>query len=116
MRPFTLEGLARSEAVPDRALTNAVTTGYFTTMGIPFLAGRDFADLADTASPPQAIVNEAFVRRFIDTGEALGRQVRSRNTSYVIVGIVRNSLNESFGERPSPVIYLSYRDRPAARG
>lgn len=29
---------------------------------------------------------------------------------------MRNSLNESFGEAPPPVIYLSYRDRPSARG
>ena len=47
-----------------------MTPGYFATMGIPLLRGSDFADLDDTALPPQAIVNEEFVRRFIGDGEA----------------------------------------------
>jgi putative ABC transport system permease protein len=116
LRSFTLEGHARSEAAPDRALTNTVTPGYFTTMGIPMRAGLDFTDLADRIAPPQAIVNEEFVRRFVANGEAIGRRFESRGTQYAIVGIVRNSLTESFGEAPPPVIYLSYRDRPSGRG
>jgi hypothetical protein len=116
MRSFSLEGRARSEATPDVALTNTVTPGYFKTMGIPMRAGTDFADLGDAQAPAQAIVNEEFIRRFLGDAEPLGRNLRSRNTTYVIAGVVRNSLNESFGESPPPVIYLSYRDRPSARG
>jgi predicted permease len=116
MRSFSLEGRVRSEAAPDVALTNTITNGYFATMGIAMLAGADFADLGDAKTPAQAIVNEEFIRRFLDGAAPLGRRIESRGTSYVIAGIVRNSLNESFGEAPSPVIYLSYRDRPSARG
>jgi hypothetical protein len=116
IRAFTLEGRARSDAAPDQALTNTVTPGYFKTMGIPLEKGADFVDLADAAAPPQAIVNEEFVRRFVGDAEPLGRHVRSRGTEYAIAGVVRNSLSEAFGEPPTAVIYLSYRDRPAARG
>jgi predicted permease len=116
MRSFSLEGRARSEATPDVALTNTVTPGYFTTMGIPLLAGTDFADLGDEKTPAQAIVNEEFIHRFLGGAEPIGRSLQSRKTTYVIAGVVRNSLNESFGEAPAPVIYLSYRDRPSARG
>jgi len=115
LRSIVVEGRARSDAAPDRALSNIVTPGYFRTMGIPFVAGRDFVDLDDAAAPPQAIVNEEFVRRFVGEGEAIGRRVESRG-SYTIAGIVRNSVSEAFGEPPTPVIYLSYRDRPGARG
>jgi len=113
MRSFTLEGRARSEETPDRALSNVVTSGYFATMGIPVLAGSDFVDLLDEQAPPQAIVNQEFVRRFVGTGEAIGRGVETRGGKYTIVGVVRNSTSEAFGEPVTPVIYLSYRDRPA---
>jgi predicted permease len=122
LRSFMLDGRARTGAVPDRALTNTVTPGYLTTMGIALRAGRDFADLRDASAPPQAIVNEEFVRRFvggsepIDVSRALGRTVQSRGTAFAIVGVAGNSTNESFGERPTPMLYLSYRERPVARG
>jgi len=116
MRTVAVEGRARSDAAPDRALTNTVTRDYFRTMGIAFVAGGDFADLDDASAPPQAIVNEEFARRFIGGGEAIGRRVASRGATYTIAGIVRNSVSEAFGEPPTPVIYLSYRDRPAPRG
>ena len=116
MRTVAVEGRARSDAAPDRALTNTVTRDYFRTMRIAFVSGGDFADLDDASAPPQAIVNEEFARRFIGGGEAVGRRVASRGATYTIAGIVRNSVSEAFGEPPTPVIYLSYRDRPAPRG
>jgi predicted permease len=116
LRSFALEGRVRSDAAPDRALSNVVTPGYFTTMGIPLRAGTDFVDLRDVATPPQAIVNDEFVRRFLGDGEPLGRRLETRGASYTIAGVVRTSLSDSFGELPAPVIYLSYRDRPAPAG
>jgi predicted permease len=116
MRSFAIEGRARSDGQADLALSNIVTPDYFKTMGIPFRAGTDFTDLADTAALPQAIVNDEFVRRFLTGAEPLGRAVVSRDRRYVIAGVVRNSLSESFGEPPTPVIYFSYRDRPAPLG
>jgi predicted permease len=116
LRAFTLEGRARSDDAPDRALSNVVSAGYFATMGIPMLAGSDFVDLFDEKAPPQAIVNQEFTRRFVGSGEVIGRSLESRGGKYTIVGVVRNSLSESFGEPTMPVIYLSFRDRPAQSG
>jgi hypothetical protein len=116
LRSFALEGRARADDAPDRAISNIVTPGYFATMGIPLLAGRDFADLDDATSPPQAIVNEEFVRRYLDGAEPLGRRIESRDRSYVIAGVVRNSVYDAFGEAPKPIIYYSYRDRPSSQG
>jgi predicted permease len=115
-RAFTLEGRARTESGSDQALNYIVTPGYFKTMGIPLRAGTDFVELNDSSTPPQAIVNEEFVRRFVNHGEALGRRIESRGRNYQIAGVVRNSLYESFGERPTPMIYFSYRDRQSSLG
>ena len=115
-RFFTLEGRARSDDALDEALMNTVTPGYFAVMGLPILAGHDFADLRDTASPAQAIVNEAFVRHFVDGGDAVGRRLATRGKTYIIAGVVRNSLYNAFGEPPMPIIYFSYRDRLSPMG
>jgi predicted permease len=116
LRGFTLEGRAHPDAEPERALSNIVTPGYFRMMGIPLRAGQDFAAFEDAAAPAQAIVNEEFVRRFLRDAEPLGRRLENRDKQYVITGVVRNSLSESFGEKPAPVIYFSYRDRPSPGG
>jgi putative ABC transport system permease protein len=116
VRTFSLEGRARVDGTLDQALSNTVTPGYFAAMSIPLLSGRDFAELTDTAQPPQAIVNQEFVRRYVGEGEALGRRVTMGDTTHTIVAVVRTSLNDSFSESPTPVIYLSYRDRPSRAG
>jgi predicted permease len=116
LRAFTLEGRAAVDNAPDRALGNTVTPGYLRTMRIPLVAGADFADLRDASAPAQAMVNQEFVRRFLDGGEPLGRRLRTRGSDFVIVGVARTSLNESFGEAATPIVYLSYRDRPSPRG
>lgn len=116
VRSFTIEGRARSDGQRDQALSNIVTPDYFRTMGIAVRAGSDFAHLDDASAPPQAIVNEEFVRRYLSGGEAIGRRLEADGRSFVIAGVVRNSLYDSFGEPAAPIIYYSYRDRPRAGG
>lgn len=116
LRRFTVEGRARPDAAPDRALSNIVTPGYLATMGIALRSGTDFADLNDVRAPAQVIINEEFVRRFLDGGEPLGRRVQSGGNTYVVAGVAQNSLYESFSEAPTPIMYFSYRDRPARAG
>jgi hypothetical protein len=106
----------RPDGTKDRVLTNVVTPGYFAVMGIAMLSGSDFADLHDTASPKQAIVNAEFVRRYLDGREPLGRRVTIGDQAYTIAGVVKTSLYESFSEPPTPIVYMSYRDRPSRQG
>jgi putative ABC transport system permease protein len=59
-------------------LTNleAVSPGYFDTMGIPLLDGRDISDSDREERAGVAVVSQSFVRRFWPDGEALGRRRR----------------------------------------
>jgi predicted permease len=113
MRFFELEGRARTDDTQDQALTNTVSPGYFAVMGLPLVAGKDFADLRDTAAPPQVVVNQAFARRYLDGADGLGLRVETRGRAYVITGVVRDSLYNAFGEPPTPILYFSLRDRPS---
>jgi predicted permease len=116
VRGFTIEGRARDDASQDQALANTVTPDYFRVMGIPMRSGVDFADLNASDSPPQAIVNEEFMRLYLPGAEPLGRRLETRGGAYTVVGVVRTTTYDSFGERPKPIIYLSYRDRPPITG
>ena len=113
---FNLDGRDSGGGAPDRALTYTVTPGYFKTMGLPLVAGRDFVDLTDTQAQPQAVVNEEFVRRYLEGSPALGHSIVGKNARFEIIGVVRNSLYENFGEPAKPVMYFSYRDRFSLSG
>ena len=119
-RSFAIEGRAPTGPNRDQALTNTVTPGYFGVMRIPFKAGVDFAPLTDAATAPQVIVNEAFVRRYLDADrpltDALGRRIETRGRTYLVAGVVANSLSNAFGEPPTPVFYLSYRNGGQLQG
>jgi putative ABC transport system permease protein len=112
LRSFTLEGRTRTEQGSDRALSLIASPGYLETMGIRLVAGSDFVSIADRVKPPEVIVNEEFVRQFLDGQSPLGRQLQSGSRAYTIVGVSADSTYESFGERPAPFIYFSFRDRP----
>ena len=116
LRRFRLEGRAVDATRPDRALTNVVTPGYFGVMDLAITAGHGFAEMTDRAAPRQAIVNEEFVRRYLAGVEPLGRKITAWDKDYVIVGVVKNSLYDAFGESPKPAIYYSYRDVPYSTG
>jgi predicted permease len=115
-RSFTLEGRIRTEPGQDRAISNTVTPGYFKVMGIPLLEGNDFAEMRDKAAPAQAIVNEEFVRRYLNSAGAIGRRIQTRTQSFTIIAVARNSAYDALGEPAQPAIYFSYRDRPQDQG
>jgi hypothetical protein len=84
--------------------------------GLPLLAGRRFrAILRIPSAPPQAIVNEEFVRRVRSRPDPLAgaslRRGRVRG-----IGVVPNSLYNAFGEPADADHLLSWRDRPFAIG
>lgn len=111
MRSFTIEG--RAETTPqERALSNIVSPGYFATMGIAMVAGEDFADMANLSLPPQVIVNEEFVRRYVAPANPIGRRLGSGDEIYTVAGVVKNSAYDAFGEPPTPAFFFSWRDRP----
>jgi predicted permease len=112
LRGFTLEGRAQTTAQQEAALSNIVSPGYFQTMNIAFVAGEDFVDMSDRSMPPQVIVNEEFVRRYIAPADPLGRQLKNGDQTYRIAGVVKNSTYDAFGEPPTPAFFFSWRDRP----
>jgi len=89
-----------------------VAPGYFDLMKIPLLAGRDFNlqdDKSHTPIQPVMIVNQEFVRRFIPTGDAIGRKVHGWGTWFTVVGVVQDIKYFHINEDPTPYFYVPAR-------
>ena len=89
----------------------ALSPGYFDTLRIPLLAGRDFTETDDAEAPPVAIVNEAFAQRFWPGRGAVGRRFRSDGRWRTVVGVVKTGRYETIHEEPRCFFYLPYRQR-----
>jgi predicted permease len=96
--------------------SNQVSPEYFSTLGMHMVAGRDFRpeDAPRTAPPVQAIVNQAFVRRFFPRGEPVGRMFGPGTNApakgqYEIIGVVSDAKYRSLREPMTPTVYHIWR-------
>jgi putative ABC transport system permease protein len=118
---FTVEGLplTKPEERP-KCGWFAVSPGHFATLEVPLLQGREFTS-SDTGDAPQVvIVNEAFVRRFFGTENAMGRHIKldlgdqDQDPWRQVVGVVGN-VREFLGQvQPRPEIFVPFATHPNA--
>src|SRR5260370_31575035 len=73
------------------------TPGYFDTMGIPRIAGRDF-DNETATSPRTAVVNEQFVKRFFGNENPIGHRVRAGDRIYAIIEALNDPTARTAGD------------------
>jgi predicted permease len=94
----------------------AVSPGYFTTLGVRVLRGRDFTDADREASPLVAVVSEALARRYWPDGSAVGRTITltGGNRRYEIVGVSADYKVRTVSEAPTPYVHLAAAQRPAS--
>jgi len=90
-----------------------ITPGYFRTMGIPHVTGRDFTALDRGDSPPVAIVNETMVRRHLTDGNPIGKRLHVNagfieRIDYEIVGVVGDVKLAALDRDIRPTVYLPY--------
>ncbi|MGC1463722.1 MAG: ABC transporter permease [Terracidiphilus sp.] len=101
---FSVDGQAGTNARTANAELYMVEPGYFETMGIPRIAGRDFG--GETATGPKtAIVNRAFAERVFGGANPIGYHVSGGGTTYEIVGVAGNIKSRTLGEDLRPVLY-----------
>ena len=97
-----------------------ITPNYFRTVGIPQIAGRDFAASDTVDAPPVAIVSEELVRQQYPEGNAVGRKLRiniahangKNDMEWTIVGVVGNTKSSLDGP-VRQTIFLPVTQRPA---
>ena len=83
---------------------SAVGPGYFKTIGLPIVAGREF-DATDTPDgSPVVVVNEAAARRFWPGASAIGRRLRIYGAERTVVGVARDNLFLSLRDAHLPLV------------
>jgi putative ABC transport system permease protein len=112
----------RPAPAPDRPRSDAaiVTPGYFATMGIPLLDGRDFVERDDAGAPPVLVVNQAFARKFFPGQSVIGKRIQpGAGRSPVmreIVGLVGDAMQAPLGADSDPIYYFPYKQLPWSIG
>ena len=101
----TVEGYSAKSGENIAAYMNSIGPGYFQTLGVPILAGRDFTvkdteeikhgPAADDWSPTRVIINEKFARKYFGTTNAVGRHVGfgsdpGTKTDMEVIGVIKD--------------------------
>jgi predicted permease len=91
---------------------NNVSAGYFASLGIPLVEGREFTPGDGMGAPKVAVVNEKFARHFFGNNSALGHwfaiNQTGRKPDIQIVGVVKDGKNATMRQKPTDYIYLPY--------
>jgi predicted permease len=96
---MAVEGYNFTDGEDQQMFMNSLSPGYFETMNIPFLEGRDFTRLDARRETTVVIVNRKFAEQFFPGASALGKRVGfgggpQSKLTMEIIGVVENSLYE----------------------
>jgi predicted permease len=100
---------------------NFVSPGYFKTMEVPVMVGRDFDMRDDVSSMKVAIVNEKFAKKYLGGVNAIGRHIGmggdpGTKTDITVIGVVRDTKYESLRDEMPIELYRPYRQMEFVTG
>jgi len=99
--------IGHQQQVPNSSVDLFMATpGYFNTLGIHLLNGRDFSN-ESAASPRVAVVNQVFADQYFPNENPIGRQVAGGGVTYEIIGVTNNIKSRFLGEDLRPVLFRS---------
>ncbi|MDE3158989.1 MAG: ABC transporter permease [Acidobacteriota bacterium] len=124
---FTAEGYHRGTREDDpRGQFRIVSPGFFASLGVPILAGRDFNDLDRQGSEPVAIISQTVARRMFPDREVLNRHVTytdpllqftgGKPTPMRVVGVAADIDDEHLVPAPTMTLYTPFGQGPLVAG
>jgi predicted permease len=111
------QGIPRNPENGKQVLFNNVGNGFFSTMGIPLLAGRAFNVHDTQTSPKVAVINESMARRFFPSGSAIGQRfgmgdVPDHPGEIEVIGIVKDAKYIALDEGAQMAAYFPCTQNP----
>jgi predicted permease len=109
-----VEGFRGGPDIDSNARFNEVGPGYFKTLGVQLLAGREFTDADVVGRPAVAVVNETFAKKFGLGTQAVGKRMSTRGSGdqtleTEIVGLVRDAKYSEVKDDIPPLFYMPHR-------
>ena len=92
---------------------NEVTPGFFSTIGIPLLSGRDFTATDDENGAPVAIVNDTMVNKYWRGEDPVGKRLQVKGRWLRVVGVVKTAKYSALNEAPQAFFYVPLRQNPS---
>ena len=115
---FTVEGRPAPKLadVPGAAFRVA-TPGYFQTMGVPLLRGRDVSERDDSGAPLVVVINRTMAQRYWPGEDAVGKRIRlggpnSKSPWITVVGVIKDVEQAEWGAAAGNEFYFPYRQNP----
>jgi predicted permease len=107
----SVEGFPEDPDTDDNSRFNEVGPGFFKTMEIPLLSGREFTAQDVPGSPKVAIVNQAFAKKFNLGREAVGKRMSTNDSTLdiEIIGLATNAKYSEVKDEIPPLFFLPYR-------
>ncbi|HET7459569.1 MAG TPA: ABC transporter permease [Gemmatimonadaceae bacterium] len=116
---FTIEGREKPPVGQEpEARVRPVQPGYFRTVGVRLLRGRDLSDREVAGGPGAVVINEAFARRHFPNEDPIGRRLARGSwfagmpSSYEIVGVVADEPFLGLGGHADPATYFAHAQFP----
>ncbi|MEW5915148.1 MAG: ABC transporter permease [Gemmatimonadota bacterium] len=109
-----VEGFQSGPDIDSNARFNEVGPGYFRTLGVQLLAGREFSEADVVGRPSVAVVNETFAKKFGLGTAAVGKRMSTRGSGNQtleteIVGLVRDAKYSEVKDEIPPLFYTPHR-------
>ena len=111
---ITISGYKPRETDDMSPDANLVSPNFFTTLGIPLMAGRSFAGSDGAGAPKVAVVNDVFARHYFGSaGHALGQMFcfgagKGSVPDITIVGVVRSARSVTLNHAPLATLYIPF--------
>jgi putative ABC transport system permease protein len=107
--PLEIEGYQPPRNEQVTAEYNQVGEGYFATIGIPIVTGREFTRNDDENAPPVAIVNETMAAKYWPGKDAVGQRLKVKDKWMEVVGVAKNANYQNMLEPPKSFFYVPVR-------
>ncbi len=111
--PVTVEGHPTEKSGFHQASVRFVTPGFFETMAIPLLQGRDVTDADSMRTPMAAVVSRSFVNRYFSNKDPIGRRIQvGEDVARTVVGVVADIRVRGLERSSEPQVYIPHQQVP----